>query len=147
MVSTSTIVAKCVLFIMGEKGYEKTQEDILRERAEVLFTAGKRLSDALQQLKMIEKSINARYFKLLEDMAGDDTSDRIYRLQEVNDEIYRYNKAREYAKLRYYYLIVTREAMGFRRHTWVDEIYRIPGKKKYIKSINGQIPETKTEND
>ena len=58
---------------------------------------------------------------------------------DINIEIERYNDAREYAKLRYFYLIVTREAMGFRRHTWVDEIYRIPPKKKPLKEPHGQV--------
>lgn len=132
---------------MGDKGYEKTQEDILRERAEILFTAGQRLSDALHRMKVIEKAIEAAHSRLLDDTRNGVAFDATRRHREVNDEIDRYNKAREYANLRYYYLIVTREAMGFRRHTWVEEIYRIPGKKKYIKSINGQIPKTKTEND
>jgi len=39
---------------------------------------------------------------------------------------------KEYAQLRYYYLIVTREAMGFRRHKAVEDVYRIPPKRKYL---------------
>ncbi len=135
------------VLVMGDKGYEKTQEDILRERAEVLFTAGQRLSDALNRMNIIEHTIEAKHSRLLGDAKDCGTFNALHLLQEVNDEIHLYNKAREYAKLRYYYLIVTREAMGFRRHSWVEEIYRIPGKKKYIKSINGQIPKTKTEDD
>ena len=50
--------------------------------------------------------------------------------RELNREINKFNAAREHAKLRYYYLIVTREAMGFRRHASVEEAYRIPPRKK-----------------
>jgi hypothetical protein len=56
-------------------------------------------------------------------------------VKEINGEINKYNHAREYAKLRYYYLIVTREAMGMRRHHWVEEIYTIPPRKKYLRDI------------
>jgi hypothetical protein len=53
-------------------------------------------------------------------------------MTEINGEIRHYNSAREYAQLRYFYLIVTREAMGIRRHKTVEEAYKIPPKKKYL---------------
>jgi hypothetical protein len=51
---------------------------------------------------------------------------------EINREISRFNGAREYALMRLYYLIVTREAMGMRRHHWVDQHYRVPPRKKHL---------------
>jgi len=51
---------------------------------------------------------------------------------EINWEISRFNGAREYALMRLYYLIVTREAMGMRRHHWVDQHYRVPPRKKHL---------------
>ena len=51
---------------------------------------------------------------------------------EINREISRFNRVREYALMRHYYLIVTREAMGMRRHHWVDQHYRVPPRKKHL---------------
>jgi hypothetical protein len=34
--------------------------------------------------------------------------------------------------MRHYYLIVTREAMGMRRHHWVEQHYRVPPPKKHL---------------
>jgi hypothetical protein len=51
---------------------------------------------------------------------------------EINREISKYNGAREYALMRHYYLIVTREAMGIRRHHWVEQHYRIPPRRKHL---------------
>jgi hypothetical protein len=56
-------------------------------------------------------------------------------VREINGEIGKFNHAREYAKLRYYYLIVTREAMGLRRHHWVEETFKIPMRKKYLRDV------------
>ena len=55
--------------------------------------------------------------------------------EEINEGIKRYNKKIEYVKLRYYYLVVIREAIGFRNHKWIEKIYKIPEKKK----LDGQI--------
>jgi hypothetical protein len=129
--------------IVFKTGHDKTREEILKESAEVLGRAGERLSAALRELERIEKVIEGKAESLkglsggamhgrgLEDMK------RLAHLQnaitgEINSEIRRYNRARDYAKLRYYYLIVIREAVGFRRHKTVEELYRIPPKKESI---------------
>jgi hypothetical protein len=100
---------------------EKTENEILQERAEVLGRAGEALSCALQNLKKIEDCINAI-------ISSDLSPEEAWR--QLNKEIKKFNRAREYAKLRYYYLIVTREAMGFRRHHTVEEAYKIPPRKQ-----------------
>lgn len=51
---------------------------------------------------------------------------------EINREISQFNGAREHALMRHYYLIVTREAMGMRRHHWVEQHYRVPPRKKHL---------------
>ncbi|MFB3924798.1 MAG: hypothetical protein ACE14T_02000 [Syntrophales bacterium] len=109
---------------MKKDAIDKTENEILKERAEVLGRAGEYLSKALTQLKGIENSIDAKL------ASGVFTKEA---LREINSEIRKYNRAREYAKLRYYYLIVTREAVGFRRHTSVEENYKIPPRKKPLK--------------
>lgn len=110
---------------MRKSAWEKTQEEILKERAEVLGRAGEALAAALSEVEKIDRLINESVR-----MAGERPD--LETLAEINGEIRRYNRAREYAELRYYYLIVTREAMGIRRHKAVEEVYRIPPKRKYL---------------
>ena len=128
---------------MREKGFEQTQEDIFRERALVLARAGESVHVALEKLHSIEKTIKDRMSTLnnvvengngqAETKNGDKSNCLKENLfHEINRDIFRYNKAREYAKLRYHYFIITREAMGLRRHKMVEETYKIPSKKKRI---------------
>jgi hypothetical protein len=128
---------------MREKSYDLTQEEILRERALVLARAGDSVQRALEKLRAIEKVIRDKE-QLLNEVIESGTNGNTTNhddvphvsseklVSEINKNIFAYNKMREYAKLRYYYLIVTREAMGFRRHKMVEEIYRIPSKKQSI---------------
>jgi len=127
---------------MKEKSYDLTQEEILRERALVLARAGGSVQRALEKLRALEKIIDDKenvLNKVIENGSGNTTNrdDAPYvspkkLVSEINENIFAYNKMREYAKLRYYYLIVTREAMGFRRHKMVEDIYRIPSKKQAV---------------
>lgn len=127
---------------MFKDSAEKTDLEILQERAEVLGRAGEKLSAALQQLNVIEEVIAAKVQSVHETRERMTTcGDRgeggkgvlKEALRDINREIRRYNEAREYAKLRFYYLIVTREAMGFRRNKAVEEQYPIPPKKTPLK--------------
>jgi len=125
---------------------EKTPEDILREeflkeRAVVLGRSGESVQKALEKLKATETLIE-ELSECLHALAGQ--YDRLTRnrsnlaiirreaIKEINEQIKQYNCTRDYAKLRYYYLIVTREALGLRRHGWVEKTYRIPPPKKYL---------------
>jgi len=96
---------------------EKTENEILQERAEVLGRAGEALSIAIRKMQVIEEHIH----EALRD--GLTTKESV---RSINRHIRQFNTAREHAKLRFYYLIVTREAMGFRKHTMVEDTYRIP---------------------
>lgn len=117
------------------------REEMMKERAEVLGRAGEKLSAAIEKMRTIEQVIEERLKKYhsIVKKSGEVYDDErlVYRRQkivkEINGEIGKFNHAREYAKLRYYYLIVTREAMGLRRHHWVEESYRIPPRKKYLR--------------
>lgn len=117
------------------------QEEFLQERAAVLGRAGESVSKALEKLQGIEKSLKERLGRLrdLERSIRQDRTDldrmgglRRQMMMEINKEIHKYNRAREYASTRYYYLIVTREAMGLRRHRWVEQHYRVPPRKKHL---------------
>jgi hypothetical protein len=109
------------------------QEELLKERAEVLCRAGERLAEALEKVHAAGKRIEDLLGEL--DRAAEERGLRAKKdaLDAVNREIRAYNTARDHAKLRYYYMIVTREALGMRRHHWVDECYRIPPKKKLLR--------------
>jgi hypothetical protein len=138
---------------MFKDSAEKTDLEILQERAEVLGRAGDKLSAALKTLTVIEeavedkvKSFRDEWVEETESLSrGEEHWERFSPkevLREINREIRRFNEAREYAKLRLYYLIVTREAMGFRRNKAVEEQYPIPPKKKPMK----RLPWTDTRN-
>jgi len=51
-------------------------------------------------------------------------------IEEIIMILDQFHAVRQGAQLKYYYLIVTREALGLRRHDMIQEIYRIPGKKE-----------------
>lgn len=124
---------------MQKIGFEKTVEEIFQERADVLYRTGEALSEALRKLTSIGKIVD-RDIEALTTLAEDQEQGAIERLQaRVNRGISRYNRAREHANLRYRYLIITREAMGLRRHTWVEEIYKIPPKRKQLSKAREQI--------
>lgn len=117
------------------------QEEFLQERAAVLGRAGESVSRALEKLRGIENSLEERLsrFKELEQLITQDCKSvsnlgGLHRqiMADINREISKFNGVREYALMRYYYLIVTREAMGIRRHHWVEQHYRIPPRKKHL---------------
>ena len=54
--------------------------------------------------------------------------------EEINLSIDQFNAIRQKAELQYYYLIVTREALGLRRHEMVQKVYQIPDKKEKIRA-------------
>ena len=112
---------------MLKNGFEKTQEEIFKERAEALGRAGERLFAVLKELKEIEKNIDSK-----SESVQSNNDEVKAAIREINREIDKYNRIREYAKLRYYYLIVIREAVGFRRHKHVEEIYRVPPQKRRL---------------
>ena len=117
------------------------QEEFLQERAAVLGRAGDSVSRALEKLRGIENSLEERLGRLkeLEPLISQDGKSvgnlrglRRQMMLEIDREISKYNGAREYALMRHYYLIVTREAMGIRRHHWVEQHYRIPPRRKHL---------------
>ena len=105
------------------------QEEMLRERAAVLARAGERLAEAREKLRRIEQDIGEATALLLQESAtGEGGRQRL--VGEINKKIRAYNRQREQVKTRYYYLIVTREAMGIIHHERLEEIYRTPPKKR-----------------
>ena len=126
-----------------EKSIEEVlQEEFLRERAAVLANAAEKLAKTLRLLAQIEESIT-KESKAIHGPAfhendhtgstGETPPSKRLTLTEINQRIDHFNKVRETAKIQYYYFIVTREALGLRKHHWVEEFYAIPPKKKYMK--------------
>jgi len=129
--------------VKTEKSIEEVlQEEFLRERAAVLAKAAEKLTNTLRQLAHIEESI-IKESKTISGPAfrendhkgsiGETPPRNRSTLIEINQRIDHFNKVRDTAKIQYYYLIVTREALGLRKHHWVEEFYAIPPKKKYMK--------------
>jgi hypothetical protein len=111
---------------MLQTGFDRTEEELLQERAEALYRAGSELEDSLQALKDIERDIEGKILTLKE---GGILHECKPLRNELENDIRQFNEKREYAKLRYYYLVVIREAIGFRNHKWIEETYKIPEKK------------------
>lgn len=112
------------------------QEEMLRERAAVLARAGERLSDALEKLAKIESEIATgmaawrRHDGKGSAAIPDDDRHRL--ICELNGKIGVYNRQLEQVRTCYYYLIVTREALGIIHHQRLEEIYRIPRQKRLL---------------
>ncbi len=123
---------------------ESLQEEFGRERAEVLASAGNSVAEAIEEMQTRSRIIADGFVKLGEcrEKIGRQHADqnalrRRHKLErEIDADISGYNNLREQALLRYYYLLVTREAMGLRNHQWVEDVYRIPDK---IKPLNHEI--------
>jgi hypothetical protein len=116
---------------------EILQEEFWRERAAVLGRAGEGVAKALDRLRGVERGIGHRLDALLRfECEGDalhaSAETRKRMVCEINREIDRFNAARESAKEKFYWLIVTREAMGMRRHSWVEAAYRIPERRSRL---------------
>ena len=129
---------------MRRTGEDILQEELLQEKAQVLGRAGESVSRVLERLREIEGVIDALLQKPRQGLRGvtgqssdpeESARPGTQRVQAVNEEIRRYNALREEAKVRFYYLIVTREAMGLRRHHLMEEIYGIPPRKRFLREI------------
>ena len=115
------------------------QEEMLRERAAVLARAGEKLEAAMEKLGKIEEEI-AGALALWRSSGGEGDclpgakaqAARHRLFGEINAKLRAYNRQREQVKTRYYYLIVTREALGLIHHQRLAEIYRLPPKKHYL---------------
>ena len=119
-----------------EESHNNLCEDLLKERAAVLSRAGYAVEDALDELAKIDRIIRKKNNELKLLLRHRQTAKlqgrRQAAIEEINLIIEQFNCVCDSAQLKYYYLIVTREALGLRRHDMIKEIYRIPAKKKKI---------------
>ncbi len=116
-------------------------EELLREKAAVLSRAGFAVDEVIGQLKEIDREIEDKMSLLMScdwnDCSTEESQKRKLICDELNCNIDKFNALHQKAHLQYYYLIVTREALGLRRHEMIREIYRIPEKKKKYGQFNG----------
>jgi len=122
-----------------ENQHENLCEELLRERAAVLGRAGIAVEDAIDRLMSLAQEIETK-MSLLKSYRTKVHDREILGKQkllheEINLDVDQYNDLCQDAQLKYYYLIVTREALGLRRHEVIKEIYRIPAIMKKIKAI------------
>ena len=113
----------------------------MREKASVLTRASWAVEEVLEKLTDIEGEIEIKKTLLNSTEDCEVSEDLRCRkkvfCEEINCKIDEFNTIRQKAQLQYYYLIVTREALGLRRHEMVQKMYRIPDKKKKIETVNG----------
>jgi hypothetical protein len=112
-------------------------EELLRERAAVLSRAGFAVEDALEKLMKMNQQIEEK-IKHWQSVQNNESvqvsmNDKTLIFEEINSIIDLFNTACQKAETQYYYLIVTREALGLRRHETVRKLYQIPAKKKKIR--------------
>ncbi len=116
-------------------------EELLWEKAAVLSRAGMAVDDAIERLMSIDREIEVNISLLNTFCWNNHASEMLQKKQmvceEINLSIDQFNAIRQKAELQYYYLIVTREALGLRRHEMIQDIYRIPAKKKKYGQLNG----------
>jgi len=103
--------------------------DIIKEMAEGLGSTGLRLED------LIEKSTAARQEALeaIKQYHEHPSDADLSEISLVNDLIRDYNCLVEQAEDALRWLLIQREACGFRTHRNVDRYYPIPAKMKLIK--------------
>jgi hypothetical protein len=122
-----------------ENQHDSLCEELLRERAAVLSRAGFAVEDALEKLLKIDRQIEEKvqcWRSVQKDASIQEHPDDQQSIsEEINMIIDQFNAACQKAEVQYYYLIVTREALGLRRHETVQKLYQIPPKKKKIQAI------------
>ena len=122
-----------------ENQHQNLCEELLQERAAVLSRAGFAVEEAIDHLMSVAREIEAKmsllksYSTMVHDFDILDKQKLLH--EEINLDVEQYNDLCSNAELKYYYLIVTREALGLRRHDTIKEIYRIPAIMKKIKAI------------
>jgi hypothetical protein len=98
--------------------------DIMKEKAESLGRIGAKLDEIFGRLKTLQDHIRT----MEKEGKG---------IAEINDVIADFNEKRKAAFQYLHYLIIQREAMGFRRHAHVQRLYKIPAKKRPVVAGNG----------
>ena len=107
---------------------ESVEIDLVKEMAEGLGSTGIRLEELLEQIQEQKAKIDELRFSLGSDCLGRDKSS----VSLVNEFIRVHNDLVDKAHDTLRWLLIQREACGFRRHKNVDTYYPIPPKVRPI---------------
>lgn len=91
------------------------QRELVEEAAHSMASSARRLEAALAVLQRLDEELDR--------LDGGE-------LEQPRELIQRFNVAREEVSLRLHYLKIQREALGFTRHTELDERYPLPPRKR-----------------
>lgn len=97
----------------------ETEIEIIKEQAAALWRSGMKVEECLLELQDLDREIDR--------LAAEGRKD------EANRLIERFNALCDQARLYLYYLVIHREAVGFRRHPDMAKIYPIPPKRAPIR--------------
>ena len=115
---------------MGIVRETDTQEmDIVKEMAEALGSQGIRVDEILDNIHKVGARLNELLAKL---QSTADSSESSF-LQEIDQTIRKYNTLVDNAHEALRWLLIQREACGFRKHKDVHRHYPIPPKVKPLK--------------
>ncbi|MGO9570853.1 MAG: hypothetical protein ACLP5H_25280 [Desulfomonilaceae bacterium] len=104
--------------------------DIVKEMAEGLGSQGLRLEDLLEKTTAARERAQKMVRCHQDCEAGCESSD----ISDINDSIREYNSLVDRAENALRWLLIQREACGFRTHRNVNVHYPIPSKMKLLKS-------------
>lgn len=108
---------------------ECLEADIIKEMAEGLGSTGIRLEQVLEEVEAVRTEIDDLCAHYSSDKYDSDRPS----LSEINDSIREYNRLIAKAEDTLRWLLIQREACGFRTHRDVDSHYPIPARMKILK--------------
>ncbi|MEW6113303.1 MAG: hypothetical protein AB1664_14325 [Thermodesulfobacteriota bacterium] len=106
------------------------EADIVKEMAEALGSTGLRLEEILEKLDRLGEQVKPLIALYRHGLRGSESLDP----DTINESIREYNGLVDKAEDARRWLLIQREACGFRIHRDVDRYYPIPARLKLIKS-------------
>ena len=117
------------------EAFSRVQSEIEKEKAEALGRAGARLAQAIRTLRLIRDEVEALEGERATPADPEEGSLRaIARRRAEYGRLYR--TAQEYL----HFLVIQREALGFRRHVDVDRQYPMPEPLDDPRSARREMP-------
>jgi len=104
--------------------------DLVKEMAEALGSTGMRLEELLQEIEGVRRELD----QLMDSYGATVPSVVNADISAINEGIRKHNRLVDKAEDALRWLLIQREACGFRRHRDVHLHYPIPAKMKLLKS-------------
>lgn len=104
--------------------------DLVKEMAEALGSTGMRLEELLQEIEAVRTELD----QLKDSYGAAMPSVANAQMSAINEGIRKHNRLVDKAEDALRWLLIQREACGFRRHRDVDLHYPIPAKMRLFKS-------------